>query len=96
MAIRWQLQVYIKRHYQTTTQLNSNHCVFHQDTYVRFLRIPLRFSSEKCTRHELVCQRFFFCVLVENDTELQGYLRQKIKIETQKRTFFIKIPEICQ
>ena len=27
----WQLQVYIKRHYQTTTQLNSNHCVFHFD-----------------------------------------------------------------
>ena len=25
MAIGWQLQVYIKRHYQTTTQLNSYH-----------------------------------------------------------------------
>ena len=32
--------------------------------------------------------------MVENDSESQGYLRQKIKIDSQKRTFLIKIPEL--
>jgi len=35
-------------------------------------------------------------IFVENDTESQGYLRQKIKIDAQKRTFLIEIPGIYQ